>query len=720
MHNTHHNNCLCARPRPPRSEGWVQVLRRHHAVLARVMLCVIACLSLLSAARVRADQSPNSRPVVPVPATDATATDGGPQDRVPVVDGSHARLTHPIVERWVRAGATDDRNRPLQVKGVSAVRVDLRWAGEPAGVHTGMGEAESAGADKPVDLIALARKATDQAIEMMFQRYTQRMIAAGRQPTYSKTQLGQHMLVELQIGLALEPIAMKPRESEFAIYEKWRYGYHGLKMVNPVGRESDEAAWLWPATAITTNLDCRRHLRQLMSQLDVDVADPNTATRTIMAIGQPRGVKLYRFEVLHAVRPASSLPVELLVRGNKTIPLRAINGPTIEMLAHRMSRHLQRRQASDGKMTGTIEPSRVGGPDAADDAELALASYALTRRAANLAKANPHGERTLRSRSAATKALQHLSTAYSKEPQSLDPSTKALMLLCLTEAVEIPQYIVSTDKLVPDLRKLHQKQGYFNTPGLAKEGQMLSRQTQALLFCALANYYVQTRDKSVLPVVDASRDYLWKHVWANEFAARQSLMPWLAIGELRLQQIERDPPEERAIANLKARQELIQFCQALARIQSEPERGGPGDLAGGIPFVRPMPTGLPELPDWHTAHSLAAMSVIWRHGNVASQDERAKLLLSCTKAARFIGQLMFDQPSLFYVAIGSDAMGGVRMSLWDNRLPVATTAMGLLAMTEFQINYQVLQAEALQKRSTGDPDTGSDQSTAEPGVNTSP
>jgi hypothetical protein len=335
----------------------------------------------------------------------------------------------------------------------------------------------------------------------------------------------------------------------------------------------------------------------------------------------------------------------------------------------------------------------------ATDAETALAAYALARRSANLAKADPHGERTLRSRSGATKALQYLSARVMKDPTSVDASTKALMLMTLTEAVEMPRFIIGADKLAPQIAALHQKQGYFNTPDLAKQGKILNRPTQALLFCALANYYVQTRDKAVLPALTGSRKYLWSRVWPLEMESRQSLMPWLAIGELRLQQIERDAPEDRAIANLKAREEMIQFCQGLIRVQVEPALDGPNDLAGGIAFVRPMPTGLPELPDWHTAHSLAAMSVVWREGNVTNQKERDQLLLSCTKAARFIGQLMFDDPSLFYVAVGSDAIGGVRLALWDNDLPLAPTAMGLLAMTEFQVNSQILQAEAMRKRS---------------------
>ncbi len=59
--------------------------------------------------------------------------------------------------------------------------------------------------------------------------------------------------------------------------------------------------------------------------------------------------------------------------------------------------------------------------------------------------------------------------------------------------------------------------------------------------------------------------------------------------------------------------------------------------------------------------------------------------VDCALAARFIAQLMVDQPGCYYVRSPDDVVGGVRRQLWDNTMDVEPVAMALLALTELQI-----------------------------------
>src|SRR5439155_25577164 len=98
-----------------------------------------------------------------------------------------------------------------------------------------------------------------------------------------------------------------------------------------------------------------------------------------------------------------------------------------------------------------------------------------------------------------------------------------------------------------------------------------------------------------------------------------------------------------------------------------PPREGPADVIGGFDLAVNAGSR-PPAPNWSTAPVLAFLADTLADEALAPKSARVPVLVSCGLAARFLGQLMFDEPSCFYVRSKKDALGGIRPALWDNTL----------------------------------------------------
>jgi len=104
------------------------------------------------------------------------------------------------------------------------------------------------------------------------------------------------------------------------------------------------------------------------------------------------------------------------------------------------------------------------------------------------------------------------------------------------------------------------------------------------------------------------------------------------------------------------------------------------DTVGGFRMTGQL---VPE-PTWRSAAMLAALAAAPRAPNVVNADQRDRWLVDLAAAFAFLDQLTIDAPDTWYIQRPHRAIGGVRMALWDNRLPLAATAMSLVAAVEFQ------------------------------------
>ena len=117
---------------------------------------------------------------------------------------------------------------------------------------------------------------------------------------------------------------------------------------------------------------------------------------------------------------------------------------------------------------------------------------------------------------------------------------------------------------------------------------------------------------------------------------------------------------------------------------------GPMDVLGGFELAA-APPGTPPNPDWRTAMLLQFLAISARTPGVSDGHNMLGWLLSAGLAGRFMGQLMLDDPGLYYTRSPDDARGGLRMALWDNREAVGPNALALLAVTDLRETIRVLE-----------------------------
>jgi len=152
-----------------------------------------------------------------------------------------------------------------------------------------------------------------------------------------------------------------------------------------------------------------------------------------------------------------------------------------------------------------------------------------------------------------------------------------------------------------------------------------------------------------------------------------------------LRQVSLIGSDEQASDRIDARRKGLSrlIKQLVPRQIIAPPELGSKDVIGGFALSN-RPSSAPPAPDWHSAQVLALLATSMRDPKLMSDQDELGWLLTGSLTARFLGQLMMDKPSCYYVPAMDEALGGMRLSLWDNRLSISATAMSLLALTEMQ------------------------------------
>ncbi len=675
-------------------------------------------------------------------------TDANPLS-APSVDRSHAIRTLTLVEDWLRAGQTapSPNESPINATGIAAVRVTLRWSGlllaagqseNPTPTNT-----SSESPDHPptpsVDLVPLARAATDAAFGQLIHRLRDAQLdAATTTPPSASTQpapadsapppdptdhaalirsASHSIQVDIQIARTPDPITLPPKAAPTDLYHQFAPGYHGLRMRAQTDSTNKPnlppattpAAWLWPADALAANLPPDRQITRLLAQLDLP-------TDTLPNVAHRDGIPLDRFQVIHLTRPTpDAAPIELS-RGRHPLPPTSLSTPALDQAAARLTTFLLRRQNPQGQFAGTYHPSADWyNPPTASIEDSALAVYALAQRAAYLAQAHAHDDhartdlKTLED--AIGRGLDHLAhvleTTPASQPTGPAPppydaptpasalaAAKALTLLTLADAPDHVAHKPLRDRLAHELLALRHADASFRTTA-NDSAAPLSNPTQALITAALAALLEQTRDPQLAADVIESQDALWE-----SSRGRVPGTPWGAITEFRLRRSGL-PDRPAAIDRWQRHRAAITEHTAALRTRqiTAPPEHGPDDVVGGIES-RPTPPDSPPNPDWTTARSLALLAAALRQPDVVEPNNRIDCLLDCGLAARFLTQLMFDETACYYARNRDDAIGGIKLAPWDNRLATGPAAMTLLAFTELQQSIQMIEQEMQAKPET--------------------
>jgi hypothetical protein len=279
---------------------------------------------------------------------------------------------------------------------------------------------------------------------------------------------------------------------------------------------------------------------------------------------------------------------------------------------------------------------------------------------------------------------RRLVTQQLEDDAKVDPSTLSLCLMAVNQLDDLFENDPVPRQLRDSLKTL------FDTEaeGLRlTDDRDLSATSRSLVLAALSSDPMTAGDVQVKTLLRKGIDEFWQDGQPNLNAFA---MPWVAACLLNTENSSLNHEDAQAESIEDRRASLLQFVDVIsqAQIVERPELG-PYDVQGGIP-LRQAPFGTPPNPDWHTAEMLMFIALMLRMDDGELIRDTFGAILTAESAARFIGQLMVDQPSTFAMPHPPAALGGVRLTLWDNRLDVLPTAMSLIALIELQESLRKL------------------------------
>jgi hypothetical protein len=621
-------------------------------------------------------------PLTAEPAGPAAALEG------PRLDWPTARRAHRWVERWVAAGEeqpelADDVPR-LRAADAVGVRITLRSDGLVVGRGTAWVDPNQPRG--PDDFTDLLTSATGQAVTSLRESLRHAQVRAAvrldddaPREGVSLRQVGREVMVGLQVARQPEPIRLAANAPPGSVLGSFVGGYHGVRMSSPL---TDGPSVVWPADAVAFNLTPDQVVTRLLTRQGYRVDDLDTVAR-------PGGPTLERFEVVHAVRYDRDRPILELVRGEQPLPPHTVNGPTLEELSLRLANHLDRRiiQVRDRGtvVRGEYEPSTGRYESAvAGDAEAALAIYALIRHAG---AAGPNADaRTQQQLDRAVDAAGALARRLaSAGDQTVDAQALSLVLLSIADAP-----LAVADDAVRDA--LARRLLDLRVEGLWHDGRGRHVQpTTGVAAAAMTALHEATGRPQYADAALGAVQSLWDRTGGRPDL---SALPWLMMVHTRLTPLVEDRLDQtQAMALAERRDGMAGVIRRLQDLQVvAPPRVGPPDVVGGI-VLRPGPPGAPPNPTWSTAGTLSAIALGARDPLITGPDAMGTIL-SAGLAARFLAQLTISPAGAWFAVSPPDAIGGVRLAPWDHTLPVAPTAMTLLAVTQLQETLSEMSASA--------------------------
>lgn len=625
----------------------------------------------------------------------------------PLVDPSHAEAGFRLVERWVRHASVPGRMpRQLRVTGAIGVRVSLRDSGREVGSAEAWVAAPEASLDRPgpaVDLVPLLARAADAALTDYAQtlREARARVAPDAQQRASPAAPTPEDTAGLGVGLEvaheLRSVHVARRASMAELYAKFAPGFHGLRVKGPAGQG---AAVTWPSVALAHNTSPKSQLVQPLSSLGYPLD-------AIRRVGRTGGAPLERFQTLHVIRVSPHRPVQRLIRGNDADPPRQPVGELIAVTGDRIAGHLGMRFIREDQVRGTYHPSTNRfDPALAGPTDSALAAFALARYSGVMDRLD---RRDVRAQVAGERALAVAATVGRSVLDDGDagPAAAALALMTLTQLPVGGADQALRDRLGAHLLSLRGEDGAFYRDAMAlAEAELraagpeadargaddgndqdkprpVNLATASLIAASLTALHAQTRDADLEAAARAAIDAAYARLAQRPDVAA---LPWLMMAHDRAAGALAEDHE----TNAEQWRTLGRYVDVLNE-QHIFERPllGPGDVVGGFELSRAA-LGSPPNPDWRTGQLLLFLSIALRHEEVRGQRNPFDWLVPAQGAARFLARLTFDPTNAFYARSPQDTLGGVRISLWDNTLAIAPSAIGLLAMTELQATTDVL------------------------------
>ena len=582
-----------------------------------------------------------------------------------------AQMIYGLAEGWVRTGEAPKEVLDLSVDDFAAVHVTLRQDGLAVGYATSavqnplapigpVGDPAANPPGQPARSPIMRHIASAVRDALRMARAAD--VALGALPEAVARDAFQTGDLVLDMQLATTPRRIDVQMLD-QLSEQLVVGRDGLAMRSG----ANKWAWSFPGTALANRISLAGQFQLLFKQLDLP---PNAIQR----LAEADAPAVYRFAVIHIVRPRPGQPAIALTRGNVLLPATPPDTATQLALGRKLAAFLLEHQLADLRFTGTYRPSadRHTEPTASLE-DAALACYALARWAA----LDVHDE-TERQR-----LTDHVSKSFDKvaaplgsarvpapgSPQTrLGPNAMGLVAL-----LEIPGSSRRKDlrkQLYSRIWSMQGPDGRFRAAIPPSSPQATAPQ-QALATLALVRMYAQTRDPVHLRQAENALTALWRETDDRYLIGT---LPWLAMAEFDLARIGRPKPGLLTLQRL---------CEALWSHQVRPI-----NLAED-PMYRPDTVGgfalggdLSGEPNWRSAAIVAAMAQSLRAENFVPVSERLKWLVNSNLGARFLAQLTVEPTSTWYMRNPQAALGGMRWSMTDNQMTLSASSMALLAIVE--------------------------------------
>lgn len=582
------------------------------------------------------------------------------------LDEPVARQAYAVAAQWVSRGKASSDPPQVLVTDLAGVELTVRLEGLRLGQARLLTEAPT---DRraEVDLMPLLARAVNAAL--MDADATLRALRSrpeGIAFEGSLSDLAGQLALDIQFAHVPRPLQLDDLSE---LPRKIVPSGHGLAL-----QRQQQTAWLFSGTAIAANLSLQEQLYRLLAEVGLPAAQ-------IRNIGKQVGPKVHAFRVIHlSGRPGTDGPA----RVDRFARRPASSTPDLARVKRTTDQWAQRlvaRQRQDGRFSGTYHPSSSDyDPTIAGTADAALAVFALARYArlgdlidqqnapaANAARLGvialceqlvPTGPR---GRETVTGPQLHLAPA-------------AMTLAALIETSGTGGLKDRRDRLAGALLSMQNPDGSFRHR-TGPEASSASIGSQALAVHAMVSMYEQTRDANYANHARAGLMSLWQQAGGDKAVAA---MPWLAMAELAMARL--DEPT----ANLA---KLRQVARVVRQVQVQPtDASQPPDTTGGIILDAMI---IPE-PTWQSARPLTMLALLPRDTRLSDPEQLNAHLMSITQGLGFLARLSLDQPNDWYVRQPGEARGAVRQAMWDNRQPLAATAMALLAGAEFQHTLDAL------------------------------
>ncbi len=571
----------------------------------------------------------------------------------PTIEAAKGLEIFEQVEGWVRDWDVPSVDSPeSQSEPLSAVVVTLRLDGRVFG----RGAAASADPDP-----GLVWQATSEALNGANAKLTQDRDAMWE--AFIR-ELSERIIITVELGDELVPVS--PNELSLP-----GFGYSPGSVGFAV-RLGDRADAVGAESILLRRGDPARTAAALSLTLS---EDSGIVMQSPVELSE-QGYTFYRWVPMSIAQPAPGLGGVFLDRGGRAVDSSEISVRAISSMSDRIASHLMGRRwegVEDYGFMGTLDPvtGKVESPFAGAF-EQALGAYALLRYGSD-ASSQQERDAVLAGRD----VLRELAMVEREEITPWDDPLSACMALIALS--EIPLELILGDEDLNELRvnslatldTVYAEDGGFDP--------IIPAAAHGLVAHALAvSSKLDPRDRTSLTEAAIARVYLDT---PTELLVSQ--MPFLVWAQM--EHVAGDA-ELSSSAALRQMRSLVWEHQLRRTDLEWIDR----DLAGGIVFTRSSA----PLPSWSCLRPLAGIATMLGDeritpGTIASGDVPGEIT-RLVDSIRFVRQLIAEGETMHMFADAEGADWGVRMALWDQRMPIESSAMALLMLTETGASFESL------------------------------